>query len=215
MGKIFVIGDIHGLLFKLKKLIVKLELDAEKDTLIFLGDYIDRGPDSRGVIDAILEIKQTINHVTCLRGNHEQMFINYFCENRDEELFMHNGGMKTLISYGFRRAGGRKTLHVPESHMNFFTTLPIYHETDDYIFVHAGLKPGVPLERQVSEDLLWIRDEFIDSPRNFGKIVVFGHTPVSFDRPFIEHNKIGVDTGAIYGGKLTCVELTDMKIYQV
>jgi serine/threonine protein phosphatase 1 len=215
MGKIFVIGDIHGLLFKLKVLMAKLDMDVEKDTLIFLGDYIDRGQDSKGVIDAILKIRQTVKQVICLRGNHEQMFINYYGENKDEELFMHNGGMKTLISYGFERTGGRKTLRIPESHREFFTTLPIYHETDDYIFVHAGLRPGVPLDQQNPEDLLWIRDTFIDSPRDFGKIVVFGHTPVSFDRPFIEHNKIGVDTGAIYGGKLTCLELTDMKMYQV
>lgn len=214
MGKIFVIGDIHGLFVKLKILMTKLEIDGERDTVIFLGDYIDRGPDSKGVIDAILEIRQAFNHVICLRGNHEQMFLNYYGEDRDEELYMQNGGMKTLISYGFEGSGGRKAFTVPESHLDFFTSLQTYHETGEYLFVHAGLRPGVPLDQQDSEDILWIRDEFIYSPCDFGKIVVFGHTPVSFDMPFISRNKIGVDTGAVYGGKLTCVELPTMKIHQ-
>jgi serine/threonine protein phosphatase 1 len=214
MGKIFAIGDIHGYILKLDRLMAKLNVDAEKDTLVFIGDYIDRGPDSRGVIDKILDIRNRIKNVVCLLGNHEQMFLNYYLEQRDEELFMHNGGISTLISYGFTREG-RKDLNVPDKHMEFFTTLRPYYETDDYIFVHAGLKPGIPIDRQNIEDLIWIRYEFINSPYDFGKVVIFGHTPLSFTEPLTDKNKIGLDTGAVYGGKLTCIELTEMKIYQV
>jgi len=192
----------------------KLDIDAERDTLVFIGDYIDRGPNSRAVIDKILDIRKKIKNVICLLGNHEQMFLNYYLEQRDEELFMHNGGISTLISYGFTREGS-KNLKVPEEHMEFLTTLRPYYETDDYIFVHAGLRPGIPVDKQNIDDLIWIRYEFINSPYNFGKVVIFGHTPLSFTEPLTDKNKIGLDTGAVYGGRLTCIELPEMKIYQV
>lgn len=208
MGKIFAIGDIHGCLAKLEEMISLIKVDPVNDTLVFLGDYIDRGPDARGVVELILHLKRNIVNVICLMGNHEQLFLNYL-ENRDKELFLINGGMSTLLSYGLT---GRD-MDIPEIHMQFFTTLYPYYETDDYIFVHAGLKPGIPLEQQDRNDILWIRNEFITSPYDFGKIVVFGHTPLSL--PLIDTNKIGIDTGAVYGGKLTCVELPEIKIYQV
>lgn len=214
MGKIFAIGDIHGYILKLDRLMAKIHIDAEKDTLVFIGDYIDRGPDSKGVIDKILDIRKRIKNVVCLLGNHEQMFLNYYLEQRDEGLFLHNGGLSTLISYGFTHEG-RKDLNVPDKHMDFFTTLRPYYETDDYIFVHAGLRPGIPIDRQNIDDLIWIRYEFINSPYDFGKVVIFGHTPLSFTEPLTDKNKIGLDTGAVYGGKLTCIELSEMKIYQV
>ncbi len=214
MGKIFAIGDIHGYILKLDRLMAKLDIDAEKDTLVFIGDYIDRGPDSKGVIDKILDIRKRIKNVVCLLGNHEQMFLNYYLEQRNEDLFMHNGGISTLISYGFTREG-RKDLIVPDKHLEFLTTLRPYYETDGYIFVHAGLRPGIPIDRQNLDDLIWIRYEFINSPYDFGKVVIFGHTPLSFTEPLTDKNKIGLDTGAVYGGKLTCIELSEMKIYQV
>jgi len=214
MGKIFAIGDIHGCLLHLDKMMAILDIDAQNDTLVFIGDYIDRGPDSKGVVDALLDIRKSIKNVVCLTGNHEQMFLNYYLENREEDLFMHNGGLSTLVSYGLAGTG-RKHLTIPDNHMEFFTTLQSYYGTDDYIFVHAGLRPGIPLDRQAPDDLLWIRHEFINSPYDFGKIVVFGHTPLSFTTPLINKNKIGLDTGAVYGGKLSCVELPEMKIHQV
>jgi len=192
----------------------RLNIDTEKDTLVFIGDYIDRGPDSRGVIDKILDIRKKIKNVVCLLGNHERMFLNYYIEKKDEELFLHNGGISTLISYGFTRDSSN-SLYVPDEHMEFLTTLRPYYETDDYIFVHAGLRPGVPINKQNIEDLIWIRYEFINSTYDFGKVVIFGHTPLSFTEPLTDNNKIGLDTGAVYGGKLTCIELTEMKIYQV
>jgi serine/threonine protein phosphatase 1 len=215
MGKIFAIGDIHGCNDKLDTLIEKLQIDPTEDTLLFIGDYVDRGPDSKEVINSILEIRKTVENVVCLKGNHEQMFLNYYCERRDEELFMHNGGLRTLISYGFMKEGRAENLVVPEDHMQFFTTLRLYYETDDYIFVHAGLRPGIPLDQQDVHDLLWIRYDFINSPYDFGKTVVFGHTPISYALPHVDKNKIGIDTGAVFGGKLTCLELPEMILHQV
>lgn len=214
MKKIFAIGDIHGCKSHLDKMIDKLDINTEHDTLIFIGDYIDRGPDSRGVVDTLLDIRKNVKNVVCLMGNHEEMFLNYYREGRDEELFMHNGGLNTLISYGLAGAG-KRYLTIPDTHMEFFTTLRAYYEKDHYIFVHAGLRPGIPMEQQDSDDLLWIRYEFINSPYDFGKIVIFGHTPLSLTTPLINKNKIGLDTGAVYGGRLTCIELKEMKIHQV
>jgi len=214
MGKIFAIGDIHGCISQLDRLVAQLDIDAGDDTLVFIGDYIDRGPDPKGVIDYIIDIKRNIRDVVCLSGNHEDMFLNYCLDRRDEELYMANGGMRTLASYGFNREGTEELI-LPESHREFFTSLQTYHETDDYIFVHAGLRPGIPLDRQDREDLLWIRFEFINSSYDFGKTVIYGHTPFSLNKPLIDKNKIDIDTGAVYGGKLTCIELPEMKIYQV
>ncbi|MFA4915175.1 MAG: metallophosphoesterase family protein [Syntrophales bacterium] len=212
MGKIFAIGDIHGCLFKLKKIMKKIDVDPVHDTLIFIGDYIDRGPDVRGVVDMVLDIGRTINNVICLMGNHEQMFLNYHLHKMDKQLFLLNGGTSTIMSYGFTGKAEKNKIKVPEKHMQFFTSLYPYYETDNYIFVHAGLRPCIPLEQQDREDMLWIRKEFIDSTYDFGKVVVFGHT--SFSEPLVGTNKIGIDTGAVYGGKLTCLELPEMKIHQ-
>jgi serine/threonine protein phosphatase 1 len=214
MGKIFAIGDIHGCISELDRLVAQLDIDAGDDTLVFIGDYIDRGPDPKGVIDYIIDIRRSIRNVVCLSGNHEDMFLNYCLDRRDEELYMSNGGMRTLASYGFTREGTEELI-LPESHREFFTSLQTYHETDDYIFVHAGLRPGIPLDRQDREDLLWIRSEFINSSYDFGKTVIYGHTPISLNTPLIDKNKIDIDTGAVYGGKLTCIELPEVKIYQV
>jgi serine/threonine protein phosphatase 1 len=127
---------------------------------------------------------------------------------------MHNGGMSTIISYGFT-PGGKKHFNIPDEHMEFFTTLQPYYVKDKYIFAHAGLRPGISMDKQDIDDLLWIRYEFINSRYDFGKTVIFGHTPLSFTAPLIDENKIGIDTGAVYGGKLTCIELPEKKIYQV
>jgi serine/threonine protein phosphatase 1 len=213
LDKIFAIGDIHGCIGKLRNLVTLLPLNPRRDTLVFLGDYIDRGPDSKGVIDYLLDLRQQIENVVFLSGNHEQMFLNYYLRNEGRELYLFNGGESTIISYG--RAGltdGRK-MNVPERHLAFFTSLRTSYETDDYLFVHAGLKPGVPRQEQDIEDMLWIRHEFIDADEDFGKTVVFGHT--SLDGPLMGKNKIGIDSGAVYGGKLTAVELPARTLYQV
>jgi predicted phosphodiesterase len=214
MNKLFAIGDIHGCLEKLEDLIEIIAANPKKDELVFIGDYIDRGSFGREVVDYVIGLKDKFKKVTCLLGNHEQMFLNYL-EGAEEELYLYNGGKSTLSGYGIKSADlpDERKKKMPKEHTLFYRALLPYYQTKDYIFAHAGLMPGVPLEKQVTEDLLWVRHEFIDSNYDFGKRVIFGHTPLS--KPLIMENKIGIDTGAVYGGKLTCVELPEVKIYQV
>jgi serine/threonine protein phosphatase 1 len=214
MGKIFAIGDIHGCLKQLQTLMKSLEVDRENDLLIFIGDYIDRGDSPKNVMDFIIELRDRYKNIVFLMGNHEQMFLRYL-DGIDEELYLGNGGMTTLLDYGISRSRSLEARKekIPEEHLHFFHSLLPYYETDDYIFVHAGLQPGLPLGQQTVYDLLWIRHEFIDSEYDFCKRVVFGHTHLG--APLIMPNKIGIDTGAVYGGPLTCVELPAVKLYQV
>jgi len=212
MNRIYAIGDIHGCATRLEALIARLDIDARQDLLIFVGDYIDRGPDSKKVVDMILDLMGTMNHVICLLGNHEQMFLNYCLFDREQELFLSNGGQRTLASYGFERSRRNSSFRIPNLHLRFYQSLLPCYETDDYIFVHAGLRPGIPLPEQTLDDLIWSRFEFIRSAFDFGKRVVFGHTP--FSVPLVAPNKIGIDTGAVYGGMLTCLELPGMIFHQ-
>lgn len=209
MGKIFAIGDIHGCFDKLLSLMAQLRVNKERDTLIFLGDYIDRGPQSMDVVDYLIRLSQHGYQAVFLKGNHEAMFQDYL-KGRDKFTFLINGGGETLGNY-MQNIDRSNDFVIPPSHTEFFKSLRLYYETDSYIFVHAGLAPKVPLQQQREKDLLWIRDSFIHSACDFGKIVIFGHTP--FQRPFVTKNKIGIDTGAVYGNKLTCVELPTQKFY--
>ncbi len=209
---IYAVGDIHGCLDRLEMLLDEVQPDLEKDVLLFVGDYIDRGPDSRGVVDYVLKLQQKYpqEHVVCLKGNHEAMFLN-FLEGRERELFLFNGGLGTLRDYWGDNWDSIKELLLPPEHESFYQELRAYYETPDYIFVHGGLKPGVPLPEQQEEDLLWIRGEFITSMEDFGRLVVFGHTP--FKRPLVMPNKIGIDTGAVYGNYLTCLKLPQKEFF--
>jgi serine/threonine protein phosphatase 1 len=213
MNKIFAIGDVHGCLEKLEELLGKIDIDRERDILVFIGDYIDRGKSSKEVVDCVIKLQGQYNHVVCLLGNHEQMFMQYM-EGIDEGLYLGNGGISTLSSYEIFLSDNveKRKGKIPEAHLKFYESLLSYYETDKYIFVHAGIRPGLPLKEQTLDNLLWIRYEFIENEKDFGKTVVFGHTPLM--SPLIEKNKIGIDTGAVYGGKLTCVELPEIKIYQ-
>jgi len=213
MAKIYAVGDIHGCLTKLKKLFERISPDPERDTVVFIGDYIDRGPDSKTVVEFVLSLKYQLKNVICLLGNHEQTFLNYYLHQKDGDLFYLNGGETTVASYGFIDTPKGKKINVPERHLHFFTSLLPYYETDEYIFVHAGIRPGISLDKQTTDDLLWIRHEFIRYFNDFGKIVVFGHTPLP--EPLFESNKIGIDTGAVHGGYLTCIVLPENKIIQV
>ena len=211
MERIFAVGDIHGCRSLLEELLGRLDLRPETDTVVFIGDYIDRGPDSRGVVETVLALRQRIPKVVCLMGNHERMFLDYLEDPAAAMMFLGNGGVATLRSYGLWR-GDRATIRdLPEEHRAFFESLSLWHETEHYLFVHAGLRPGVPLVEQDPWDLVWIRREFIHSTVSFGKTVVFGHTP--FPEPFADGTKIGIDTGAVYGGPLTCVELPAMRFH--
>ena len=214
MEKIFAIGDIHGCLNKLEELMGKIPADRDGELLVFLGDYIDRGRDSREVVDFVISLNENFRSIVYLMGNHERMFLN-FLEGLEEELYLYNGGRCTLRDYGIAitDSPAERKKKIPAAHMHFYQSLLPYYETEDYLFVHAGLLPGVELGKQKIDDLVWVRRDFIDSTDDFGKTVVFGHTPVK--SPLIAKNKIGIDTGAVYGGQLTCVELPALKIYQV
>ncbi|MHB8137767.1 MAG: metallophosphoesterase family protein [Smithellaceae bacterium] len=214
MNKIFAIADIHGCLDKLQRLIGVIKADPVNDTLVFIGDYIDRADGSKEVVDYILRLKKTYQKMICLRGNHESMLLGYL-QGVEEDIYLANGGLATLNAYGISRSDTprERKKKIPADHLRFFKSLLPYYETDQFIFVHAGLIPGIPLAEQSLYDLQWVRQTFIDSDYDFGKRVVFGHT--HFSAPLITANKIGIDTGAVYGGRLTCVELPNLKFYQV
>ncbi len=205
---IFAVGDIHGLYDRLVALIDKLPL-KDTDLLVFLGDYIDRGEDSKKVIDFLIRLKKNRNEdlTVFLKGNHEALFLD-FLSGKNQDIFFLNGGRKTVESYTVNGS-----FYLPDDHLNFFKSLLLYYETDDYIFVHAGLKPAVALEYQNEEDLLWIRGDFIFSDYNFGKKVIFGHTPMKSLMPYFDRNKIGIDTGAVYGGFLSAIMLPEETIF--
>ena len=214
--KTIAFGDIHGYYNEIKKL-VDLVKPNDHDTLIFLGDYIDRGKQSFEVIEYMLELKQQYNCIF-LKGNHEEMFADYM-SGINNQLYLHNGGDKTISSYAYHGFDIDQYTHYtdrkfPKAHMAFFINLKLYHKDNKYIYVHAGLFPnGIPLEKQSQSMLLWVREPFISSKRDFGSKVVFGHSP--FHKPLNMENKIGIDTGIAYGGKLTCVILPDEKFVSV
>ena len=210
MKKIFAIGDIHGCFDRLKKLMGKIPIDFSRDTLVFIGDYIDRGPHSVEVVDYLIQLQNRIPEVVFLKGNHEDM-LDKFINGADRFTYLLNGGQKTLDSYLMKPVQS-EFFPIPPDHMEFFKSLRLFYETKDFIFVDAGLRPRVPLETQKTEDLLWIRDKFISTKYDFGKRVIFGHTPLK--KPLVETNKIGIDTGAVYGNALTCVELPDLVFYK-
>lgn len=202
-----IIGDIHGCLELLKRLMDTVKWQPEQDRLIFLGDYVDRGPDSKGVIDFLLELMRESENIQCLMGNHESMFLD-FLSGLDISNFLMNGGENTLRSY----YNDGETI-IPLEHIHFLENLQIRVELQDYCTVHAGLKPGLQIEDQSIDDMIWIREPFIYSKYDFGKKIIFGHT-VFYD-PLIMDNKIGLDTGAVYGNKLTCLELPDLIFHSV
>ncbi|MGB7949374.1 MAG: metallophosphoesterase family protein [Candidatus Binatia bacterium] len=212
------IGDIHGCLDELAYLIEGLPLEPG-DRLVFLGDYVDRGPDSRGVLTYILDLqKRDELELICLKGNHEDMFMAYLgLPGQHGDMFLYNGGLATLSSYGVnpRQLSSDDILaQIAAEHIEFLKSLKRYFVIESFIFVHAGIHPLKPLEKQTDSDLLWIRNEFISHPHRLPYTVVFGHTPrnsVLFDLPY----KIGLDTGLVYGNKLSCLEIVDRSLYQI
>ena len=211
MQKIFAVGDIHGCYEKLCALMDKIPLNMDQDQLLFIGDYIDRGPGSIEVLDYLIELKKRLSGIIFLKGNHEDMLQNYL-DGNDRFTYLLNSGQQTLDAY-LQKQDASEDYPVPSAHLEFLSELPLYYQTEDYIFVHAGMRDKVPLESQKETDLLWIRDEFIYSDYDFGKRVIFGHTP--FRKPLVQANKIGIDTGAVYGNRLTCVQLPEMKFFSV
>jgi serine/threonine protein phosphatase 1 len=180
-GRLFAVGDVHGHLAKLEALLAKLPLVKEEDDLVFLGDYIDRGPDSRGVVDRLLELRAQGFRLTCLTGNHEAMLLDHYLHHHGLELWLANGGLATLRSYA-RPGQDPLIARPPQEHLVFYGDLELIHRAQGTIFVHAGLRPGVALEEQDPQDLLWIREEFFLGENDRPERIVFGHTP--FREPF-------------------------------
>jgi serine/threonine protein phosphatase 1 len=214
----FVIGDIHGCVDELARLLSHLPL-RQGDRVVFLGDYIDRGPHSREVISQLLELESAGKQETVfLKGNHEDMLLGYLgLGGGHGDMFLYNGGQATLSSYGVSNAGASAeqiAAHFPASHLRFLADLKSFYTVGSFCCVHAGVRPFKPLSEQDESDLLWIRSEFILNPHRLPFTVLFGHTPQSevlFDLPY----KVGLDTGLVYGNKLSCLEVEEKTLYQI
>lgn len=201
-SRIIAIGDIHGCLSKLKILLHKI-IPTENDLFVFLGDYIDRGEDSPGTVEFLLSFAKKYKSEFLL-GNHEQLLLDLLDYADTTFLAKKNGGEETIRQY--KAAGISLVDHLP-----FFRSLKSYYEIDEFIFVHAGLLAGKPLHEQELEDLLWIRAEFIESPYDWNKTIVFGHTPQKV--PLLSTHRIGLDTGAGYGKSLTACDVLTRTIW--
>ncbi|MBT3536658.1 MAG: serine/threonine protein phosphatase [Rhodospirillaceae bacterium] len=221
-SRLYVVGDIHGRIDLLQRIRECIIEDAAKappgrKVVIHLGDYVDRGESSRQVVDLLLDEPLEGFEAVFLSGNHEEMMLGFLDNAAVGAMWLHNGGDATLFSYGVRMGNStsldqrfiemQRSLRdkVPERHLAFLRDLEPYHVEGDYLFVHAGIQPGTPIEQQVSQDLLWIRDEFLYSKADHGHCVVHGHTIVS--QPEFLPNRIGIDTGAYFSNILTCLVL--------
>lgn len=212
--KYFAIGDIHGSFRHLENLFPTLPLDRERDTLVFLGDYINRGPQVREVIDFICALKKEGYRIVPLMGNHEYLLLEYAKSQSNSLLpYLRNLGLySTLSAYGgasLRQLGDLSFL--PREHREFLASLLPYFATDDYLFVHAGIKFGVALEDQTMANLCESRERFIYKKTGLDKKIIFGHTP--FESPLVREDKVGIDTGAVYGNYLTALELPAFRFY--
>jgi len=175
------------------------------DQVVFLGDYIDRGPDSRGVIDYLLNFHERWPQTVFLKGNHEAMLLD-FLAGHERLRYLLSGGETTLCSYR-----EKEQLTIPPIHLQFLHDLRLYFETEHHLFVHAGLRPEISLKNQREEDLLWIREDFLKSNYRWNKTIVFGHTPMR--KPLLGPDRIGLDTGAAYGRCLSCCDVVSRKIW--
>ena len=219
--RVYAVGDVHGALAALVRTVGKIREDAdagpERRVLVFLGDYVDRGLDSRGVVDFLLDDPAPGFETVFLKGNHDGWLLAFLDDAAAGPPWLEAGGQATLLSYGVAAAPGPRDAArferlredfaraLPPSHRAFLAELAPWHVEGDFAFVHAGIRPGVALEEQHEEDLLWIRDEFLHDGRAHGKVVVHGHTVT--ERPEVRPNRIGIDTGAYATGRLTCLVL--------
>jgi serine/threonine protein phosphatase 1 len=220
---VYAVGDIHGYPRQLVALLARIRADAvesadgERPLVVFLGDYVDRGPDSRAVIDLILGlIDEDAFEVVALKGNHEDALVRFLAEPTYAPAWIANWGQATLRAYGIALPSGfdvaaceaaqaQFVQALPDSHRAFLDRLELSRTVGDYLFVHAGVRPGVALAEQDPRDLIWIRYDFLESDADFDKVVVHGHTPA--DRPERKANRINVDTGVYFSGVLTAVRL--------
>jgi serine/threonine protein phosphatase 1 len=198
----YAIGDIHGALHKLQMLVARCEAHAAGRTrrYVFLGDYIDRGPDSAGVLRLLRETTD----VVALMGNHEAMLLAAIDGAIAPGLWLEQGGGVTLQSYGVREVG-----ELPRDHLDWLRALPRRHDDGRRLFVHAGVDPRRPLEAQDDNDLIWIREPFLAATHDYGRLIVHGHTPCLSGEPDVRMNRLNLDTGAGFGGPLTAAVFTD------
>ncbi|MGI9350309.1 MAG: metallophosphoesterase family protein [Rhizobiaceae bacterium] len=217
--RIYAIGDVHGCVKQLRQLMKLIEKDlavspVEKHKIIFLGDYVDRGPQNRQVIDVLIGLKKSSHKCIFLRGNHDDRFAGFMkLPEQAATGFLRWGGIATLRDYGIVQKPGesverlsvRLSEAIPKLHLRFFEKLKYFHQDGDYFFCHAGVRPGVSLAKQQAQDLMWIRTDFLAHKKPFEKVIVHGHTPVGV--PEIEQNRINVDTRCYDSGVLTAVVL--------
>ena len=220
--RLYVIGDIHGRLDLLSRLMEEITVDAAQSPgptkeLVFLGDYVDRGVDSKGVLDYLIQSLPKDMKAVFLRGNHDEAMLRFLGGDLEQATdWMLLGGGATLVSYGLNpfRADVMEdslALHkamlekIPAAHRDFLAATEMDCTRGDYYFVHAGIRPGVPLDRQTDEDRLWIRYDFMFSKADHGKVIVHGHSILP--EPDVQPNRIGIDTGAYATGRLTCLVL--------
>ncbi len=223
--RIYAIGDIHGMDAALAAVHAAIATDiaarpVSRALTIHIGDYTDRGPDSAAVIERLAALSAHDPNVICLRGNHDQKLID-FLDNPEESApaFFAFGGKATLKSYGVNLRGQNYTglarqlaEKMPPAHRAFLDRLAYSVQFGDYFFCHAGVRPGVPLDQQTPDDLMWIRDEFLHDKSDHGAVIVHGHTPTADARPEVRENRIAIDTGCVYGGPLTCLVLEGSEV---
>jgi serine/threonine protein phosphatase 1 len=218
--RIYAIGDIHGCADLLKAVLLQIDLDctlypSPRSIVVFLGDYIDRGPASREVLDLLLEYERG-KETVFLKGNHDAFLHRFLSDPAFLDEWRLCGGLETLVSYGLKpsinpdalertRLASELARSIPKRHLQFLESLRLSFNSGSFLFAHAGIRPGVPIRKQMEEDLLWIREEFLFYEQPFEKYVVHGHTPVS--APDIRSNRINIDTGAFATGRLTCVAI--------
>ena len=219
--RLYAIGDIHGRADLLERLLQRIGEDAAqapaaaRKILVYLGDYVDRGMQSREVIDLLLKGPPPGFEAVYLKGNHEACMLQFLEDWTTGSHWFSIGGDATVMSYGVRPAQGVPSSkrfeqasrdlqeRLPAGHLRFLQNLELMHEAGDYLFVHAGVRPGVALDAQDPEDLLWIREEFLNGPNSHGKLVVHGHSPSR--QPAVFEHRIGIDTGAFFTNVLTCL----------
>jgi serine/threonine protein phosphatase 1 len=222
--RIYAVGDIHGRVDLLGDLVQRIDEDLYRRPIehaieVYVGDYIDRGNDSKSVIDILCQCL-VHRHAVCLRGNHEAFLEDFLRDPTVIHDWIRLGGLSTLTSYGVSIMSGTQLVPTelqealastfPRTHELFLQCLRDHYTCGDYLFVHAGIRPGVPLEHQVQDDLIWIRNEFLQSTADHGWMVVHGHTPVP--HPEVCSNRINIDTGAVFSGTLTCLMLEGASI---
>jgi serine/threonine protein phosphatase 1 len=211
----YAVGDVHGCVSLLEQALLFIEKDLAENPVpravrVFVGDYIDRGPDSAKVVDLLIKYSE-VNECIFLKGNHETYLMQFLKRPDNLSDWQSVGGMTTLSSYGVNFSllhDSRATQfafrrEIPKDHLRFYHQLRPCFELGDFFFVHAGIRPGIDMSRQQEEDMLSIREEFLESDMTFEKIIVHGHTPVL--TPDVRANRINIDTGAYATGKLTCL----------